>query len=211
MAMQPPPPELYYPNRMGRILLLAMEEILGEAALATLLDRAGAAERIKNYPPLTQSLDFPFSTVARLHLALEELYGPRGGRGLALRVGRASFSGGLREFGPHLGLTDAAFRLLPLSAKIKIGASAFAELFNKLSDQRVRLEETSDQILWHIERCPVCWGRHTDEPACHLAVGLLQESLYWVSGGKLFHVEEISCHARGDLDCSILIHKTPLG
>lgn len=211
MPMQPPLPEFYYPNRMGRILLLAMEEILGEAALTTLLDRSGAADRIKNYPPLTQALEFPFSTIARLQIALEELYGPRGGRGLALRIGRASFSGGLREFGDHLGLTDTAFRLLPLPAKIKIGAGAFSELFNKLSDQRVRIEQTPQQIIWHIERCPVCWGRHTGEPACHLAVGLLQESLYWVSGGKLFHVEETACHARGDSDCSILIDKTPLG
>ncbi|GAB4492631.1 MAG: 4-vinyl reductase [Anaerolineales bacterium] len=211
MATQSSPTEFYYPNRMGRILLLSMEEILGQAALTTLLDRAGAADRIENYPPLTQALEFPFRTVARLQAALEELYGPRGGRGLALRVGRASFLGGLREFGPHLGLTDAAFRLLPLPAKIKIGAGAFAELFNKFSDQRVRLEENSTQITWHIERCPVCWERHTEEPACHLAVGLLQESLYWVSGGKLFHVEEIACHARGDSDCSILIDKTPLG
>ncbi|NCP86187.1 MAG: 4-vinyl reductase [Anaerolineae bacterium CG_4_9_14_3_um_filter_57_17] len=209
--MNTPNPEFFYPNRMGRILLLAMEEILGDAALTTVLNLAGEQRQFESLPPLTQALEFPFSTVSRLQFALEELYGPRGGRGLSLRIGRACFLGGLREFGTHLGVADAAFRLLPLQTKLKMGASAFSGLFNKISDQRVRLEETSSQILWHIERCPLCWERHAEAPVCHLAVGLLQESLYWVSGGKLFHVEEIACHARGDTDCAILIEKNPLG
>ena len=36
------------------------------------------------------------------------------------------------------------------------------------------------------------------DPVCHLAVGLLQEALYWVSGGKVFNVEEKTCIAAGD-------------
>ena len=103
-----------------------------------------------------------------------------------------------------------AFRLLPLSTKLHTGANSFAGLFNKQTDQRVRVEETETTILWHIERCPLCWERTSDEPVCHLATGLLQEALYWVSGGKVFSVEEVACHARGDERCTILIQKTPL-
>ena len=109
-----------------------------------------------------------------------------------------------------LGLTEMAFRLLPLSTKLHTGANSFAGLFNKHTDQRVRVEEFDTTILWHIERCPLCWERTSDGPVCHLAVGLLQEALYWLSGGKVFSVEEIACHARGDERCTILIQKTPL-
>jgi predicted hydrocarbon binding protein len=49
-----------------------------------------------------------------------------------------------------------------------------------------------------------------DDPACHLAVGLLQESLYWVSGGKIFNVQETHCIARGDPACTIAIGMTPI-
>ena len=64
--------------------------------------------------------------------------------------------------------------------------------------------------LWKIERCPVCWERRADTPCCFLAVGILQESLFWVSGGKNFQVEEIACIAKGDEACVITIDKTPL-
>jgi predicted hydrocarbon binding protein len=125
-------------------------------------------------------------------------------------MGRAAFAYGLREYGSQLGLTEMAFRLLPLPTKMHVGAKAFADLFNRHTDQVVRLEETDTHLFWHIERCPLCWERHTHEPVCHLAVGLLQESLYWVSGGKIFNVEEILCIARGDPSCTISIEKAPI-
>jgi predicted hydrocarbon binding protein len=86
----------------------------------------------------------------------------------------------------------------------------FADLFNNQTDQRVRLEEKDGNLLWHIERCPLCWERKTSEPVCYLAVGLLQEALYWLSGGKIFSVEEIACIARGDPACTIVVDPTPL-
>ena len=103
-----------------------------------------------------------------------------------------------------------AFRLLPLSTKLHTGAKAFAELFNRHTDQRVRVEERENSILWHIEQCPLCWERKAEEPVCHLAVGLLQEALYWVSGGKVFDVEETACIACGDPFCTIKIDTVPL-
>ncbi|MBM3151227.1 MAG: 4-vinyl reductase [Chloroflexi bacterium] len=202
-------PNPFYPNRMGRIILLAMEEVIGRNGLNAVLNLAALPRYIGDYPPHNQDLDIPFDTIARLHNALERSYGPRGGRGLALRAGRACLKYGLREFGPELGLTDLAFRLLPLPAKIKVGSEAFAGFFNHFTDQRVRLETDSHFIHWVIERCPLCWGRQTDSPACHLAVGLLQEALYWVSGGKHFNVEETHCIARGDPACRIVIDQVP--
>jgi predicted hydrocarbon binding protein len=43
-----------------------------------------------------------------------------------------------------------------------------------------------------------------------MAVGLLQESLYWMSGGKFFSVEETRCIACGDSECNIVIEKLPM-
>ena len=153
----------------------------------------------------------PFYAIADIQMALEQLYGPRGGRGVALRIGRACFQHGLRDFGPMFGLTDLAFRMLPLKTRLTVGANSLAEIFNKYSDQRVRLEDTGRTLYWHIERCPLCWQRRTDSPSCHMAVGLLQESLYWLSGGKFFNIEEIQCVACGDSACTISIDKVPMG
>ena len=196
---------------MGRVILQAMEEILGHSGLNAVLNLTGLSGYINDYPPYTQDLKFPFAHISGLQAGLERAYGPRAGRGLAVRVGRACLKYGLREFGPELGLADLGFRMLPLQTKLKTGSEAFAELFNKFSDQRVRLERDERYIYWHIERCPLCWERQADGPCCHLAVGLLQEALYWVSGGRYFEVEEKQCIACGASECTILIDRTPMG
>ncbi len=200
----------YYPNKMGRIILLAMEEVMGRNGVNAILNLARLKNLVNSYPPNNFDRQFSFEEVGALQHSLEAMYGPRGARGLALRAGRACFKYGIREFGPVLGIADLAFRLLPLGMKLKVGFEVFAETFNKFSDQVVQLGEERDRFRWIIERCPVCWGRQTDEPCCHLAVGILQEGLYWVSGGKNFLVEETACIAEGDKACVIVIEKRPI-
>ncbi len=202
--------EYYYPERMGRIILLAMEETLGSQAVRSLLQTASLDLKVDRESIAPSGKTYSFGTLSRLVQALENTYGIQGGHGMALQVGRACFAYGLREYGSMLGLTEMAFRLLPLTVKFRTGARALAELFNRHTDQRVRLEEQKDNLLWHIERCPLCWERRTREPSCHLAVGLLQESLYWLSGGRLFNVEEAACIAMGAADCTIIIEKSPI-
>lgn len=207
----PGKPQFFYPNRMGRVILLAMEEILGHDGVNVVLNLVNMPEYINNYPSKNQDLNFPFEHISHIQVGLDNIFGPQAGRGLAVRVGRASLKYGLREFGPELGMTDLSFRLLSLQAKIKNGIEALAALFNTFTDQRVRLERDEKYIYWNIERCPLCWERQTKTPCCHLAVGLLQETLNWVSGGKYFEVEEKQCISCGDNACSIRIDRTPIG
>jgi predicted hydrocarbon binding protein len=195
---------------MGRIILLSMEEVMGHNGVNAILKLGAIPSLIDNYPPDNNDRAFPFSRVRNLNEMLEHAYGPHGGRGLAVRIGRACFSYGVRQYGTQLGLTEMAFRLLPLPAKLSAGAAAFASLFNNFTDQRVRVEHEDGKLLWHIERCPLCWERKSTDPVCHLAVGLLQEALYWLSGGKVFNVEEKTCIATGDEACTIVIDQAPI-
>lgn len=203
-------PPYYLPNKIGRSILLALEEVIGHTGVNAVLNLADLAPRLNNYPPDNLDLGYRFEELSALQAALERMYGPRGGRGLALRTGRAWFKYGLREFGTMLGMTELAFRLLPLNMKLKATVEGFADIYNRYTDQVVQLEEQPGGMLWQILRCPVCWGRHADTPCCHLEVGMLQETLYWASGGKNFLVDEIACCARGDPSCTILIHRLPL-
>jgi predicted hydrocarbon binding protein len=204
------PQTFYYPNKLGRIILLSLEEVIGRNGINAVLNLADLQHLINNLPPDTFDLGFRFDDLGSIHQALDTMYGPRAGRGLALRAGRACFKHGLHEFGSILGVSDLAFRLLPLKMKIKVSVEAFADLFNNYSDQVVWVEEKPDEFFWHTERCPACWGRVTDSPCCQLTVGLLQETLFWVSGGKYFMVEETSCIAQGDQTCTIHLSRQPL-
>ncbi|MFO7682395.1 MAG: 4-vinyl reductase [Chloroflexota bacterium] len=202
--------QFYYPNKMGRIVLTAMEEIMGRHGVNAILNFAQLEKLVNTYPPNNLELGFPFSEFSQIQQALEEIYGVRGGRGLAMRAGRETWKLALKEFVPVLGIGDLAVRTLPLGIKIKIGLDVFAQTFNKFSDQRVRLGEDHRGYLWIIERCPICWDRTSTQPCCHLAVGLLEQALDWVSKGRRFHVEEVSCVAAGDDVCLIVISKKPI-
>jgi len=201
----------YYPNKGGRISLIALEEVMGKNGINAVLNMAGLGYFIDNYPPDDLKLGFDFADFGALNQALEDMYGPRGARGLALRMGRAAFAHVIRDFGPMVGMADLAFKVLPLSTKLKVGIRAMAEAFTKVSDQTSRVEEDKEKFTYIIERCPVCWGRETDKPVCFQAAGILQEGLRWVSGGKDFRVEETLCIAKGDPTCTFIIDKEPTG
>jgi hypothetical protein len=125
----------YYPNKMGRIILLAMEEVMGRNGVNAVLNLAKLRHLVNNYPPNNFDRQFPFEELGAIQQALDEMYGPRGGRGLSLRAGHMCFKFGLKEFGPVLGIADLAFRLLPLGMKLKVGFEVLAETFNKFTDQ----------------------------------------------------------------------------
>jgi predicted hydrocarbon binding protein len=183
---------------------------MGRNGVNAVMKLGSLSSLIENYPPDNKELAFPFSTLSTMTDMLEQIYGPHGGRGLSLRIGRACFTSGVRHYGKQMGIMEKAFRLLPLQEKVNMGAKAFAELFNSFTDQKVRVEEGDGKLFWHIERCPLCWERRAQEPVCHLAVGLLQEALYWLSGGKVFTVEEITCVATGDKACTIVVDQSPI-
>jgi len=201
---------LYYPNLMARIYLQALEEVMGKSGVNALLNLAGLPELIGNYPSANLDREFDFSDFSSIGGALEEMYGPRGGRGLGVRAGRAAFAEGLSKFGATAGVADLAFKVLPTGTKLKVGLKAMAETFNKFSDQQSDISEEEDYFIYSIRQCPVCWSRKSDRPICFAAIGILQEGLHWVSGGKNFRVEEVECVAQGYNSCVIHIYKEPL-
>lgn len=201
---------LYYPNKIARIALLALEEVMGRNGLNAILNLANQPHLINNYPPDNLDRAFDFADFSAIQGALEEMYGWRGGRGLALRAGKATFTNALKNFGALAGVGDLAFKVLPVSAKLRIGIPAMAKVFSTTSDQRSTVEEREDHYVYTIHRCPVCWGRKTDKPACFIATGLLQAAGKWISGGMEFEITQVTAKSTGDLTCDFIIQKEPI-
>lgn len=202
--------QFFYPNRMGKIIFRALEEIAGPDDYQRVVEAAALQHLMAE--PLSGDLEreFPFEYVARLQEGVEAVFGVDEGREVNRKVGRACLPGGLQEFNPLLGIADLPMRVMPLGMKLHVGFDMFAMVFNRFTDQVVTLGEDETNYLWVIERCPVCWKRQTNAPCCHLAVGILEESLNWVSGGKEFEVMETSCIGKGDETCTITIGKRPV-
>jgi predicted hydrocarbon binding protein len=179
--------------------------------LNAILNLAGLSHLIDNYPPTNLKKEFDFADFSTLCGALDEMYGPRGGRGLQLRAGRVGFAKGGRSMGAMVGVGDLAFKVLPLSIKLKTGLPAMAMVFTQFSDQKSAVEDHGDYYSYTMAPSPVCWGRTADRPICFAAKGLLEEGLHWVSSGRKFRVDETECIAMGAERCLFTIHKEPIG
>lgn len=202
--------ELNYPNKVGSLLVTGIREILGARNTSKILQIARLDTRIESYQESNLELQYSANQLGSILNAIEVKYGQHAGRGLALRAGRACFNIMLREYGLDLGLAKSDFRLLPWRKKLPAGAGIFAESINQLHSEQIQVEDSRGSFLWHVKNCPVCAGRQSDTPACHLWAGILQEGLYWLSGGKNYQVEETDCIAAGADRCSFQIMGQPV-
>jgi len=200
----------YNSNKFARIFLESIREISGNNGLNTILYYSKLSALVDNLPPDNLDKAFDFAHFSMINQALEDIYGLRGGRGLALRIGRTTFADVLKDYGALAGVGDLAYRVLPLQLKIKIGLQAMARIFSEKSDQISIVHDRQDSFIYSVERCPVCWGRTVDDHAvCYYMIGLLQEGLHWVSGGEEFMIYETKCIALGHDICEFTIPKEP--
>ena len=180
-----------------------MEEVMGQHGLDEALAKAGIAQA----PPDDLAREFPIERIAALNSALDEMYGSRGGRGMALRAGRAWFAQGMKGFGALGGVADPAFRLLSLDDRVKLALQAQAEIFTRFSDQRSHVEVKANDFRFVAENSPFAWGCSAEKPICHPLVGLLQECVRWASNGRDYTVRETHCIATGEAACIVVINQ----
>jgi predicted hydrocarbon binding protein len=205
------PSGLYYPNRFARHFLHAMEEVMGHNGLNMILGQAGLDAYIERALPDNLVKEFDFAALASIQIALEEMYGARGGRGMALRIGRASFAHGLRHFGAMTGMAAPPFRALPRPQRERLGLEALAAIYSRFTDQKSYVLDEQAHYRFVVSSSPMAWGRQSDRPVCHALVGHLQECLCWASNGYEYYVYETACRACGAENCEFIINKTPIG
>ena len=202
---------LYYPNRFARWIFLAMRDVMGMNGLNALLGLSDLESYMEAFPPDDLARQFDFAYIGAMSEALENMYGTRGGRGMALRIGRASFVQGMKSFGAFAGMNTPAFQALPLKQQVQLGVQVLVNVYTNFSDQETTLEEHDDFYQIEVANSPMVWGRSTDRPACHALVGIFQEAMSWASVGHEFHVQEIACRATGSEQCVFKVNKRPIG
>lgn len=180
---------------------------MGKHGVDAILGSAGLTALSANPPPNTLDRAFDFVALSKINAALDDLYGVRGGRGMALRSGRAWFARGMIHFGALRGIADPAFRALPLPDRLHVGLQALADIFSNFSDQASRLEDDTAVFRFVVAPSPFAFARKADRPVCHPLVGLLQEHARWASNGREYIVRETQCAADGDDHCLFLINK----
>jgi predicted hydrocarbon binding protein len=192
------------------IVHLAMEEILASDGVERILKAEGGLEAVSVEKAQNGGSEFSDFRIDSLQTALVRSFGANAGRGLSLRVGRSCFKYLLRTHGLEPAINDQALRFSSLRTRWKMGMEAFAAFFKCFTDQNIKWVEVQQNVEWKIEFFTASGEIQPEEVVCMLAVGFLQEELEWISPGRYFRVEEVSCQALGDPRCTILIHRIPV-
>ena len=196
---------------LDSVILHSTEEVIGAESTRTVFALAGLSEQRQDHRFADKQSLFSFEKLGVLQKALEQVYGPQAGKGLALRIGQSSFYHLLRLRGSELHLTDSSFRLLPLSRKLERNLDILAGLFDRIAEQcAIEVKQTESKFIWQMSHQPFGNEKQADSPPCYIITGLLQESLYWASGGKIFKIAETGCMAWGDSLCTIEIDSYPI-
>jgi len=190
---------------IGKIMLDGVRDIIGQPGVKAISNLIMA--------PLSSGFTqanrekISFGEISIIQSFLEAIYGRQGGQGIAQRAGRASSSMIFRKFGQRMGLNNLDFRLLPTQTRIKVGLEALAATVSDLSCEPFLATEDGEAWIWRVQVCPVCWQRQSEVPACYFVVGLLQEFVSTLSGGKIHNVMETDCLAAGADSCTFRIDK----
>jgi hypothetical protein len=193
-----------------RTYLEALQEILGNNGLHVLLRYSGLEEWIKNPPPENLAKEVDFADFSKLCAVLDDFYGLRGGHGVARRASWASYAPLRQALAdiPDVSVWDKVE--LSLEKKIKGTLVGTARIISGATDQYSTVEEDDHSFFFTVHKCPVCWGRTSEEPICHSTLGALEEAMRWSFGGQWFFIEEIQCMAMGDEVCQYRTDKNPL-
>jgi hypothetical protein len=200
---------LFYPNNLARITLLALEDVMGANGLNAILRLADQTQLIGNYPPDDMDNEFDFANFSSIIGAMDEMYGAKGGRILAMRAGYATFNKMLQTLGEAVDVNDEGFMAMDLVEKVRVGFSLVGITFSQSTKNVPSIKEDDNQFLYSLQYCPVCWGRTTDAHACFIITGLLRASLRWVTIGLEFNVTQSAAHSCGSATCDFIIPKSP--
>ena len=193
------------PLQFVAIFLDVLTDLVGPHGTAALLRRAGHAEWI-TAPPLHTLKAFasPESTTALL-TSLEELYGPRGSRGLGRRLGAALVDRSLKDLGALSAVADPSFQALPSRTRVRVGLLALGRAVTAFGGFRLDVTSAEHAITLATPDCPFCLHRNLAAPGCSPLVGLVEAGLRLVAPDLAPAAEETACRGLGAAACEVTV------
>lgn len=199
-----------FANLFARITISSLIEVVGENGMHAVFRMAHLPELIDALPPPNENKEFDSADFAAIFQNLDEIFGTQGGRALAIRGGRMTFNEGLKQHGASFVAADQALPVSLVAERVQHGLEAVSILFDQLTDQHIVLTQPgSGRWCFSVSQCGVCEGRQSMQPVCAFTEGLLEEALFYFSGGSKFNVTETSCIAQGDESCQFSIEIPP--
>lgn len=189
-----------------RILSEGFKEIVGGEDLE--LSNQGLVEENLKLDD-AYSLFFKDDQFRAEHQQFMKKFGSRGSRGIAYRVGGASFGWFIRLKGDYYNLTDTEYRLKNYSNRCLFGLNQIAEFIKQNCGMEINIIDQKDH--WLVEISPNEIHMNTNKLWGDFLAGLFREYLTWTSGGRFFVMNTLPTNHNGDLLYRLSINKQPLG
>ncbi len=191
------------PLQFVAIFLDVLNDLVGSHGTAALLRRAGHPEWIAAPPPRNLEAFAPAASTTALMASLEELYGPRGSRGLGRRLGAALVDRCLKDIGALAAVGDPTFQALPNRTRTRVGLLALGRAITGIGGFRMDVTPSDLTITLSAPDCPFCLHRSLAAPGCSPLVGLVDAGVHLVAPDLTLIVEETACRATGASACEV--------
>lgn len=193
-------------NSLERIISEGFKEIVGGESL--ILFNSGLVGGSRKPEENVEHFfgDDQFKAVYREFL---KKFGGRGSRGIAYRIGGASFGHFMRLKGENYNLTTTEYHLKNYSKRCLFGLNQLAEFIKQDCGMIIDIVDLQDRWLVEVARSEEqknwnqLWG--------DFLTGLIREYLSWTSGGRFFVMNTLPDDQIGDLFYCLSINKQPLG
>jgi predicted hydrocarbon binding protein len=193
-------------NKAFRVILVAVEDVVGKRGVESLLRQAGLSQYINNFPPSNNELGgHRLVYMSQINRALFDVYGKRGARAILMRTGKSRAQDGIAENGMVANATKIAAKFLPRRTKVKLTLDTAAKEYSEQLGTHVKIEEDGEFFYWTDPQCGNCIDWQNDQPVCYTTVGFIHGLVAWILEDDNFKVEEIACRAKGDAACKYRI------
>lgn len=198
-------------NKAFRVILLAVEDVVGKRGTESLLRQAGLPQYINHFPPSDNERGgHSLRYMSQINRALFDVYGKRGARAILIRSGKSRAQDAIAENGMIANATKIATKFLPRRMKVKLTLDTAAKEYSEQLSTHVKIEDDGEFFYWTDPLCGNCINWQNDQPVCYTTVGFLHGLVAWILGDEDFKVDEVACRAKGDATCQYRVTLNPV-
>lgn len=198
----------HIPNSMMYITLVTIEDIIGKNGLNSLLNHVNLNKYRDNYPPNDEKNEVPIVEFSSIIGGLIDIFGEKGARPILYNSGRRGFQVVLEKNPAMFGLVGLGLKMMSKRKRLEKIFKVGAEGTNKVFGENQRFYVSDEGLVCELFDCYWCKGIKSEGCICFGEVGLDAEVAKWATGDE-HEVKEVSCRARGDDVCKVIISFEP--
>jgi predicted hydrocarbon binding protein len=189
-------------NKAFRVILLAVEDVVGKNGTSAILRQANLAQYIDNYPPSNMEHGgHQLRYMSQINRALFDVYGRRGARAILQRSGKSRARDAIAENGVVASATKIGAKLLSRRRKVKLLLDTAAREYSEQLGTTVKIDDDGEFFYWQDPQCGNCIDWQSEQPVCFTTVGFIHGLVAWILEDENFKVEEVACRAVGAPVC----------